>query len=256
MFIFREPWKNYIKLMCFSVALYTIAIIFNKLSIQNGWWFRLSDDLFKDFLPIFISVVMLDITYKLGKQQENIQKRQTEIAEQQYKIDRFNHYKDLHRNIYRCKNIMDIIPLKVHCNLIQRDNESIGSIDEYLSRLDNLSIGIQDGVSDLMLKGEKDVDIKNVLHLISVSKDLLNYINTNHTRHYSTNDLLTSIIKEVAFEELKTIDEQLTYIKNNLQNKQLIDRLNSFSDSYNLVFCRENDILSKVQKLYKDGLQQ
>lgn len=256
MFIFREPWRNYIRLLCFSIVIYIFALIFNKLSIQNGWWFRLSDDLFKDFLPFFISVVMLDITYKLGKQQENIQKRQTEIAEQQYKIDRFNHYKDLHRNIYRCKNIMDIIPLKVHCNLIQRDNESIGSTDEFLSRLDNLSIGIQDGVSDLMLKGEKDVDIKNVLHLISVSKDLLNYINTNHTRHYSTNDLLTSIIKEVAFEELKTIDEQLTYIKNNLHNKQLIDRLNSFSDSYNLVFCGENDILSKVQKLYKDGLQQ
>ena len=78
MFIFREPWKNYIKLLCFSVAIYTVAIIFNKLSIQNGWWFRLSDNLFTDFLPIFISVVMLDITYKFGKQQE-LQRRLTEF---------------------------------------------------------------------------------------------------------------------------------------------------------------------------------
>lgn len=106
MFIFHEPWKKYIKLMCFSVALYTIAIIFNKLSIQNGWWFRLSDDLFKDFMPIFISVVMLDITYKLGKQQENIQKRQIEIAEQQrklqvyqYKLDKYQHYEGLYKNL-------------------------------------------------------------------------------------------------------------------------------------------------------------
>ena len=151
--------------------------------------------------------------------------------------------------------MVDIIPLKVHCNLIQRDNESIGSTDEYLSRLDNLSIGIQDGVSDLMLKGEKDVDIKNVLHLISVSKDLLNYINTNHTRHYSVKDFLASIIEEISFEELKTIDEQLEYINRNLHNKQLIDRLTNFSNSYHRVFSGENDILSKVQKLYQDGLQ-
>lgn len=106
MFIFRDPWKNYIKLLCFSVAIYTVAIIFNKLSAQNGWWFRLSDNLFTDFLPIFISVVMLDITYKLGKQQENIQKRQNEIAEQQrrlqeyqYKLDKYQHYEGLYKNL-------------------------------------------------------------------------------------------------------------------------------------------------------------
>ena len=105
MFIFRAPWKNYIKLMCFSVALYAIAIIFNKLSIQNGWWFRLSDNLFTDFLPIFISVVMLDITYKLGKQQENIQKRQTEIAEQQLKLEKFDSLRNIHRNIYHLEQV-------------------------------------------------------------------------------------------------------------------------------------------------------
>lgn len=256
MFIFREPWNRYLRLFVGIVFIYTLCVLLNRLSDIYDWPLQWSDNMFTTIVPIVLSIAMLDVTYMLGKQQTSIQKQQNEIAKQQYKIDRFNHYKDLHRNIYRCKNIMDIIPLKVHYNLIQKDNESIGSTDEYLSRLDNLSIGIQDGVSDLMLKGEKDVDIKNVLHLISVSKDLLNYINTNHTRHYSTNDFLTSIIKEVAFEELKTIDEQLTYIKNNLNNKQLIDRLNSFSDSYNLVFCEENDILSKVQKLYKDGLQQ
>ncbi|MBR5853201.1 MAG: hypothetical protein IKY74_03265 [Alistipes sp.] len=217
--------------------------------------FKFNSEVLGTYAPLFLSVLLIDVTYRIGKRQNEIAKQQVSIQQQQYQLEKFNNYKDLHRNIYRCKNMVDIIPLKVHCNLIQRDNELTKSVDEYVSILDNLNIEIQDGVSDLMLKGEKDVDIKNVLHLISVSKDLLNYINTNHTRHYSTNDLLTSIIKEVAFEELKTIDEQLTYIKNNLHNKQLIDRLNSFSDSYNLVFCGENDILSKVQKLYKDGLQ-
>lgn len=217
--------------------------------------FKFNSEVLDTYAPLFLSVLLIDVTYRIGKRQNEIAKQQVSIQQQQYQLEKFNNYKDLHRNIYRCKNMVDIIPLKVHCNLIQRDNESIGSTDEYLSRLDNLSIGIQDGVSDLMLKGEKNVDIKNVLHLISVSKDLLNYINTNHTRHYSVKDFLASIIEEISFEELKTIDEQLEYINRNLHNKQLIDRLTNFSNSYHRVFSGENDILSKVQKLYQDGLQ-
>ena len=217
--------------------------------------FKFNSEVLDTYAPLFLSVLLIDVTYRIGKRQNEIAKQQVSIQQQQYQLEKFNNYKDLHRNIYRCKNMVDIIPLKVHCNLIQRDNELTKSVDEYVSILDNLNIEIQDGVSDLMLKGEQNLDIKEVLQLISISKDLLNYINTNYTRHYSSVDFLTSIIEEISFEELKTIDEQLTYIKNNLHNKQLIDRLNSFSDSYNLVFCGENDILSKVQKLYKDGLQ-
>ena len=165
MFIFREPWKNYIKLLCFSVAIYTVAIIFNKLSIQNGWWFRLSDNLFTDFLPIFISVVMLDITYKLGKQQENIQKRQTEIAEQQrrlqeyqYKLDKYQHYEGLYKNLKELQRRLTEFRIFVNSSMCHPYFYSGRDVLEYaINEMRKLRKNVEDNQAAFALKLPNEV---------------------------------------------------------------------------------------------------
>lgn len=58
------------------------------------------------YAPLFLSALLIDITYRIGKRQNQIAKQQNEIAEQQrrlqeyqYKLDKYQHYEGLYKNL-------------------------------------------------------------------------------------------------------------------------------------------------------------
>lgn len=106
MFIFREPWNRYLRLLFGILLIYVLCFFLNRLSAMYDWPLHWSDNMFTTIVPIVLSIAMLDVTYMLGKLQTTIQKRQNEIAEQQcklqeyqYKLDKYQHYKGLYKNL-------------------------------------------------------------------------------------------------------------------------------------------------------------
>ena len=255
MFIFREPWKNYIKLLCFAVAIYTVAIIFNKLSIQNGWWFRLSDNLFTDFLPIFISVVMLDITYKLGKQQENIQKRQTEIAEQQLKLEKFDSLRNMHRNIYHLEQVSKLIYMHIYSYMTSTFGVfDKGQIEGLIKELDEIDKGIDIDQADYLLRyGENEVMLNVSQYIAHIQVLLTNTLYIPLPPSASENRYYVKRQMELGEKATKLSDEEWIDMIVSVMptpNNYYIGDLRYFSKRKNELFG-ENNITISIREKYK-----
>ena len=51
------------------------------------------------YAPLFLSALLIDITYRIGKRQNEIAERQRLLQEQQYKLDKYKHYEGLYKNL-------------------------------------------------------------------------------------------------------------------------------------------------------------
>ena len=214
-----------------------------------------------------VSVLLGYVTYKfskrqneiaeqqaeLQKQQNEFVKQQIEIQQRQYQIEKFNNYKDLHRDIYKCKCMFEAILPKIYEYLVAVEREmQNNSVDDHIEHLTQLLSDIQVRVSDAMLRGDKQLDVQAVLNLLGGAGSLLIYATQIAPRGMNTFDWQTTLVKRTEFKETLTMDEQAVCINGLAKNPNLKAGIDIFVKDYKKVFEGENNILAQLQRLYNE----
>lgn len=221
--------------------------------IFNITWFKPNIDLLTSSAPLFLSVLLIDITYRIGKRQNEISEQQTAIQKRQYQIEKFNNYKDLHRDIYKCKCLLDSILPKIYEYFVAADRSmQNNSINEYIEQLTKLLFDIQNRVSDAMLRGDTQLNVKGVQDLLGGVGALLIKASQNPQLGMNKFDWVTTIINSGEFREKLTKDEQVDRIDSITKDPGLKAGMVLFVKQYREVFEGENNILAQLQKLYNE----
>ena len=221
--------------------------------IFNITWFKPNIDLLTSSAPLFLSVLLIDITYRIGKRQNEISEQQTAIQKRQYQIEKFNNYKDLHRDIYKCKCLLDSILPKIYEYFVAADRSmQNNSINEYIEQLTKLLFDIQNRVSDAMLRGDTQLNVKGVQDLLGGVGALLIKASQNPQLGMNKFDWVTTIINSGEFRERLTKDEQVDRIDSITKDPGLKAGMVLFVKRYREVFEGENNILAQLQKLYNE----
>ena len=226
----------------------------------NLTWLKIDIEMMASCAPLFLSVLLIDITYRIGKRQNDIAKRQNEIAEQQteiqkrqYQIEKFNNYKDLHRDIYKCKCMFEAILPKIYEYFVAVEREmQNNSIEDHLEQITKLLSDIQIRVSDAMLRGDKQLDVQAVLNLLGGAGSLLIYASQIAPRGMNTFDWRTTLVKGAEFKETLTIEEQAACINGLAKDPNLKAGIDLFVKDYKAIFVGENNILAQLQRLYNE----
>ena len=225
---------------------YEDKIILNKLidaiSAPSEFdYVTLSVSITSALLSFCVSVLLGYVTYKLGK-------RQNQIAEQQYKIAKFDNYRDLHRNLYKSKCMLESILPKIYEYFVAADRDvQKNSIDDYFGQLTELLFSIQNGVSDVMLRGDKQLDVQAVLDLVGSVGHLLIGATQKAPVGMNSWDWVTTVIRSGEFRENLTMDEQVECLFSLSKDPNLKAGMELFVKQYKEVFEGENNILVKLQ---------
>lgn len=233
------------------IILFAVLVCFNIHREDSG----ISIDIapLGTYATLFLSVLLIDVTYNIGKRQNEISKRQNEIAEQQYKIAKFDNYRDLHRNLYKSKCMLESILPKIYEYFVAADRDvQKNSIDEYFGQLTELLFSIQNGVSDVMLRGDKQLDVQAVLDLVGSVGHLLIGATQKAPVGMNSWDWVTTIIRSGEFRENLTMDEQVECLFSLSKDPNLKAGMELFVKQYKEVFEGENNILAQLQKLYNE----
>lgn len=204
-------------------------------------------------LSFCVSVLLGYVTYKLGKRQNQIAEQQAELQKRQYQIEKFNNYKDLHRDIYKCKCMFEAILPKIYEYFVAVEREmQNNSIEDHLEQITKLLSDIQVRVSDAMLRGDKQLNVQLVLNLLGGAGNLLIYATQIAPRGMNTFDWRTTLVKGAEFKETLTIEEQATCVKGLAKDSNLNAGIDMFVKDYKKVFEGENNILAQLQRLYNE----
>lgn len=210
------------------------------------WGFEINFAPLGVYAPLFLSVLLIDITYRIGK-------RQNEIAEQQCKIAKFDNYRDLHRDLYKCKCFLEAVLPKVYEYYIAVDRDiQKNSVDDYFAKLTELLFSIQNGVSDVMLRGGKQLNIEKVRDLLSGAGAILMYAEAHSVSRINTRDFFATLYMGAEFRETCTMEEQMQFINKLVKDSNLKQVMELFVKQYKEVFEGENNILAQLQKLYNE----
>ena len=168
-------------------------------------------------------------------------------------IEKFNNYKDLHRDIYKCKCLLDSILPKIYEYFVAADRSmQNNSINEYIEQLTKLLFDIQNRVSDAMLRGDTQLNVKGVQDLLGGVGALLIKASQNPQLGMNKFDWVTTIINSGEFREKLTKDEQVDRIDSITKDPGLKAGMVLFVKQYKEVFEGENNILAKLQRLYNE----
>ena len=219
----------------------------------NLTWLKIDIEMMASCAPLFLSVLLIDITYRIGKRQNQIAEQQAAIQKRQYQIEKFNNYKDLHRDIYKCKCMFEAILPKIYEYFVAVEREmQNNSIEDHLEQITKLLSDVQSRVSDAMLRGDKQLDVQAVLNLLGGAGSLLIYATQTAPRGMNTFDWKTTIVKGAEFKETLTIEEQATCISGLAKDPNLKAGVDLFVKNYKAIFVGENNILAQLQKLYNE----
>ena len=205
------------------------------------------------FLSFYVSVCLWWTTRNLGKRQNEIAEQQTDIQKQQYKIDKFNLYKDLHRDLYKSKCMLESILPKIYEYFVAADRDvQKNSIDEYFGKLTELLSDIQNRVSDVILRGDKQLDVQAVLDLVGNVGHILIAATQKAPVGMNRWDWVTTLIKGADFREKLSMDEQVECLFSLSKDPNLKAGMELFVKQYKEVFEGENNILAQLQRLYNE----
>ncbi len=238
-------WRYFI----YFVIFITMVQVFEYIGTQElctRWGFKINFAPLGVYAPLFLSVLLIDITYRIGK-------RQNEIAEQQYKIAKFDNYRDLHRNLYKSKCMLESILPKIYEYFVAADRDvQKNSIDDYFGQLTELLFSIQNGVSDVMLRGDKQLDVQAVLDLVGSVGHLLIGATQKAPVGMNSWDWVTTLIKGADFREKLSMDEQVECLFSLSKDPNLKAGMELFVKQYKEIFEGENNILVQLQRLYNE----
>ena len=222
-------------------------------STNNTDWWMWGVTAISIVVSAILSVLLWHTSRKLGKRQNEIAEQQTEIQKRQYQIEKFNNYKDLHRDIYKCKCMFEAILPRIYEYFIGAEREmQNNSMDDYIEQLTGILSDIQSRVSDAMLRGDKQLNVQAVLNLLGGVGSLLIYTSQIALRGMNTFDWRTTLVKGAEFKETLTIEEQAACINGLAKDPNLKAGIDMFVKDYKAIFEGENNILAQLQKLYNE----
>ncbi len=233
------------------VILFLVIVYFNIHIEESG----ISIDIapLGTYATLFLSVLLVDVTYGIGKRQNQIAEQQIEIQKRQYQIEKFNNYKDLHRDIYKCKCMFEAILPRIYEYFVGAERKmQNNSMDDYIEQLTGLLSDIQSRVSDAMLRGDKQLNVQAVLNLLGGVGSLLIYASQIAPRGMNTFDWKTTLVKGAEFKETLTIEEQAACINGLAKDPNLKAGIDMFVKDYKAIFEGENNILAQLQRLYNE----
>ena len=258
----KKLWIRY--LIYFGVFIGFIQL----LEYPANRWLCLDVEAIGAYAPLFLSALLIDITYRIGKrqneiaeQQKDVATRQNEIAEQQrkiqeaqHKLDKFNSFREMHRHLCDLRRIAQIILNNVtHFIASQCQPEHKEYLIELKQEVEKIRANICNDEADYLLRYGKERDMADaegfshlLVHLITEielfeRKDLKG---TKYIEKYGFGEAVTVINK--------SIEEQIELIKTLANDKELGMFLDEFLVEFNMLFVDENCVLKQIQREYAE----
>ena len=126
------------------------------------------------------------------------------------------------------------------------------SIDDYFGKLTELLFSIQNGVSDVMLRGDKQLDVQAVLDLVGSVGHLLIGATQKAPIGMNSWDWVTTLIRGADFREKLSMDEQVECLFSLSKDSDLKSGMELFVKQYKEVFEGKNNILAHLEQLYNE----
>ena len=135
----------------------------------NLSWLKIDIELMASCAPLFLSVLLIDITYRIGKrqnqiaeQQAELQKQQIEIQKRQCEIEEFDIYKEMHRDIYKLQRYSNLVlPMIFGYFASDTANDQAQRVEELEKVFDELSNKIAVDEADFVLRKGENKEIKD-----------------------------------------------------------------------------------------------
>lgn len=215
---------------------------------------KMSFDSLGTYAPLFLSALLIDITYRIGKRQNEIAERQRLLQEQQYKLDKYNTFKEMHRHLCDLRRIAQVILNNVtHYIASQCQQEHKDFLLEQIKEVEKIRENIHNDEADYFLRYGKERDMADaegfshlLIHLITEielfeRKDLKG---TKYIERYGFGEAVTVINK--------TIEEQIELIKTLANDKELGLFLDEFLVEFKMLFVNEDCVLKQIQREYAE----
>lgn len=148
------------------------------------------------YAPLFLSVLLIDITYRQGELQNKIAEQQRKIQEYQYKLDKYKHYEGLYKDLKELQKRLSEFKRHVNsgmCHLYYNPGRNI--IEHAISEMRTLRKRIDDNEASFSLKLPDDTfkyeDVLEVfINCERINDRVESYINTmNRIDHYSLDQI-------------------------------------------------------------------
>lgn len=242
------------KRMAFRYLLYfALFILFVQLSDRPNvqlifacLGLKLNLDLISLYAPLFLSVLLIDVTYQSGKRQNEIAEQQTEIAKKQYQSEVFEVYKEMHRDIYKLQQYSKIVLPRIYCYFASKTAKDQEKRVEDLERFFNdLAEKIAIDEADFFLrKGENKilVDIHSYTDFVA----LILGVTTAFTHKERPEQSDVMMLNNSQMQQ-RSDAEWIEAIKEHISDKRIIDLLLIFAKEKRRLFEEEN-ILEKFQQ--------
>ena len=229
----------------------------------NLTWLKIDIEMMASCAPLFLSVLLIDITYRIGKrqnqiaeQQAELQKQQIEIQKRQCEIEEFDIYKEMHRDIYKLQRYSNLVlPMIFGYFASDTANDQAQRVEELEKVFDELSNKIAIDEADFVLRRGENKDIKDAYDYACFVAFLLGivpaYVKNNRPEQSDLdklNQLRFQIGNNSDQEWLKAL---APYLPNNAQLKATIDK---FIEEKHLLFDTENNLLERIRKSYKNEI--
>lgn len=206
------------------------------------------------YAPLFLSVLLIDITYRIGKRQNEIAEQQTILQKEQYQLDKFNAYKELYRCLFGLKRFSQYILPKIYDYIMSGCSEGdLKGLEEFEGDIEKMRIEFERCEADFDLRVGKELDMKDVLGYIQITQYLILKAQCLRFNGEKPQMLIEEFSKKrVIFRLNYKIEKQAQHIKELTPNAHLANSIDSFVSEYLRLFEGENDILAHLKKLYNE----
>ena len=229
----------------------------------NLSWLKIDIELMASCAPLFLSVLLIDITYRIGKrqnqiaeQQAELQKQQIEIQKRQCEIEEFDIYKEMHRDIYKLQRYSNLVlPMIFGYFASDTANDQAQRVEELEKVFDELSNKIAVDEADFVLRKGENKEIKDAYDYACFVAFLLGivpaYVKNNRPEQSDLDKL-----NQLRFQNGNNYDQEwlkalAPHLPNNAQLKATIDK---FIEEKHLLFDTENNLLERIRKSYKNEI--
>ena len=247
----KKPWDRYANWVIYAILFYTGLLLFKKYAAYWHWEITISDKFYIEYLPIVLSIAMLDVTYHLGIQQAEIQKKQ-------YQLDKFNTYEELHQALYRLEYISHQVLQLVYKYVTSTWGEFDKKlIEKALEELELLELQLSKEEANYLLRHGDNQAIKEVSTYCSLASTILiltlDKIPLPETANQGSNT------ERQLFEAASLRDYKTAYnaVQQAMKERELSPQIVSAINFYVKMFVKESErlfenenILQKIRDLY------
>jgi len=206
------------------------------------------------YAPLFLSALLIDITYRIGKRQNEIAEQQTILQKEQYQLDKFNAYKELYRCLFGLKRFSQYILPKIYDYIMSGcSEEDLKGLAEFEKEVGEIRDNFERCEADFDLRVGKELDMKDVLGYIQITQYLILKAQCLRFNGEKPQMPIEEFIKQRSTFRLDyKIEQQAQHIKELTPNAYLANSIDFFVSEYIRLFEGEKDILTQLKRLYNE----